>query len=80
MIDKHLLDQLTSKFNAALPDGLKVMQADLEHNFRAAIEAAFSKMNLVSREEFDVQVALLTKTRQRLQQLEQQLAELEKDT
>lgn len=80
MIDKHLLDQIASKFNAALPDGVKVMQADLEHNLRAAIEAAFSKMNLVSREEFDVQVALLVKTQQRLKQLEQQLAELENNT
>ncbi|MDH5484454.1 MAG: accessory factor UbiK family protein [Gammaproteobacteria bacterium] len=78
MIDKQVLDDITRKFSAALPDGLKSLQSDLEHNLRAAAEAAFSKMNLVSREEFDVQAALLAKTQQRLKQLEQQLLELEK--
>lgn len=78
MIDKRLLDELADKFSSALPDGLKTLQSDLEHNLRAAAEAAFSKMNLVSREEFDVQAALLAKTQQRLKQLEQQILDLER--
>ncbi len=79
MIDNRTLDALTEKLTAALPDSVKLMQKDLESNFRSVLEAAFSKMNLVSREEFDVQAALLARTREKLEQLEQQITDLEKD-
>ncbi len=78
MIDNKTLDELADKLSSALPDSIQIMQHDIERNMRAILESTFQKMNLVSREEFDVQVALLAKTEQRLKELEQQIAELEK--
>lgn len=78
MIDQSTLDQLVTNISNALPDGLKVIKSDLENNLRAILEAGLRNMNLVSREEFDVQSALLARTMDKLKQLEQQLAELEK--
>ena len=77
MIDNRTLDDLANRLSSALPDSIKTMQKDIEQNMRAILEATFQKMNLVSREEFDVQTALLDKTRQKLKQLEQQVRELE---
>lgn len=79
MIDQKTLDELTDKLSNAIPDGIKVLKSDLENNVRAVLEATLRNMNLVSREEFDVQAALLTRSLERLKQLEQQVAELEKN-
>lgn len=77
MISNQTINEFTEKISAVLPDSVKVLQSDLEKNIRAVVEATFSKMNLVSREEFDVQSALLARSLEKLQQLEQQIAELE---
>ncbi len=77
MIDQKTLDQLVTNISNALPDGIKVLKADLENNLRAVLESSLRNMNLVSREEFDVQAALLARTIDKLKQLEQQLAEME---
>ncbi len=77
MIDHKTLDELTHKLSDAMPDGIKMMQDDLEKNIRAILESTFSKMNLISREEFDVQTAVLARTHRKLGQLEAQLKELE---
>ena len=52
--------------------------ADLEKNLRALIASAFSRLDLVTREEFDVQREVLARTRAKLQELEAKLDELEK--
>ena len=78
MIDQKTLDELTDKLSSAIPDGIKVIKSDVEKNIRAVLEATLRNMNLVSREEFDVQSALLTRSLEKLKQLEQQIAELEK--
>lgn len=78
MIDNRTLDDLANRLSSALPDSIKTMQKDIEQNMRAILEATFQKMNLVNREEFDVQTALLEKTRQKLHELERQIKELEK--
>ena len=78
MIDNRTLDELTSKITDALPDGIKLLKEDAEKNIRAVLESTFSKMNLVSREEFDVQTAVLNRTIEKLKQLEAQVSELEK--
>jgi len=77
MIDHKTLDELTHKLSDAMPDSIKMMQGDLQKNIRAILESTFSKMNLVSREEFDVQTAVLGRAREKLEQLEAQLKELE---
>ena len=78
MIDNRTLDQLTERISAALPEGIKLLKQDAEKNIRAILEHTFSEMNLISREEFDVQTALLERTRTKLKQLEEQVAALEK--
>jgi BMFP domain-containing protein YqiC len=57
---------------------LRTVQKDLEGNFRAVLRASLSKLDLVTREEFDVQTRVLERTRARLEQLETRLQELER--
>ena len=78
MISNQTINELAEKISAVLPDSIKTVQTDLEKNLRAVLESSFSKMNLVSREEFDVQSALLARSLEKLQQLEKQIEELEK--
>ncbi|MCW8956395.1 MAG: accessory factor UbiK family protein [Gammaproteobacteria bacterium] len=77
MIDNATIDSITRKLSSVLPEGVKLVQQDIENNIRSVLEAAFSKMNLVSREEFDVQSRLLTRTLEQLQELERKVSELE---
>ena len=77
MIDHKTIDELSNKLSEALPDGVKLMRDDFEKNIRAILESTFSKMNIISREEFDVQTAVLARTREKLEQLEKQIKELE---
>lgn len=78
MIDNETIDSITRKLSSVLPDSVKLMQQDIENNLRSVLEAAFSKMNLVSREEFDVQSRLLARTLEQLHELETKVSELEK--
>lgn len=78
MLDNDTINTLTRKLSSILPDSVKLMQQDIENNIRSVLEAAFSKMNLVSREEFDVQSRLLTRTLEQLRELEKKVSELEK--
>ena len=78
MIDYRKLDGLMDQLLGALPDSAKHLQHDIESNMRAVLEQALRKMNLVSREEFDVQSALLARLQERYKQLELQIVELEK--
>ena len=55
------------------------MREDLEQNFRSVLRASLNKLDLVTREEFDVQEAVLAKTRAKLEALEKQVKALEGD-
>lgn len=77
MIDPKIFDDLAKRLADSLPPGVRQLQADMEKNMRATLAAAFTRMDLVTREEFDVQQAVLARTRQRLEDLERQVAELE---
>lgn len=72
------VESLASKLAEAVPEGLRSMREDLESNFRAVLRSSLSKLDLVTREEFDVQEAVLAKTRDKLEALEARLQELEK--
>jgi len=76
-MDPKLLDDLARKLSDAMPRGLRDLQQDVQRNVRAALDQAFSRMHLVTREEFEVQSAVLARTRAKVEQLEQQVAELE---
>lgn len=77
MSDKINLDELSKRLTDVIPTGFSTLKGDLERNFRAILQGTFEKMNLVSREEFEVQRAVLAKTREKLEKLEAQFAELE---
>jgi BMFP domain-containing protein YqiC len=76
MLDMKSLDDLTRKLSAALPPGFKEIREDTEARFKAVLQAGLEKMELVTREEFDVQTAVLARTREKLTSLEQQINEL----
>lgn len=76
-MDPQLLDQLAERINKALPTGVRELQQDAEKNIRAALQSGLAKLNLVTREDFDVQTALLARTRLQVQELERRVAELE---
>ncbi len=78
MENKNTFDDLAKKITGLLPGNIHQIQQDLEANIKALLQSSLSKMNLVTREEFDVQSALLSRTREKLDQLEKQLAELDK--
>jgi BMFP domain-containing protein YqiC len=71
------IDELARRLADALPAGLKTLRADAEQNFRAVLQAGLSRLDLVTREEFDVQAAVLKRTREKLDALEARLAALE---
>jgi BMFP domain-containing protein YqiC len=77
MLDPKLLDDLTRRLAGAMPPAAKAMQADMEKNLRAAVQAALARLDLVTREEFDVQTKVLARSRDKIEQLEKQIAALE---
>jgi len=77
MIDKTVLDDIAKRVSANVPAGLKYLQDDLEKNLRSALEAGLSHLDLVTREEFDLQQAVLQRTREKLDKLEKIVAEME---
>lgn len=77
MLEPKFIDELIHRISAGMPSGMKTLQADMEKNIRAAVRATLDKMDVVTREEFDIQREVLARTRVRLEQLEQQVAELE---
>jgi len=78
MIDNQNLNDLANKLSSVIPDSVKTLKADVDNNIKAILESSLRKMNLVSREEFDVQSALLERTLNKLNELEKQLEELSK--
>ena len=66
-----------TRFSQLLGPGIESLTADMRQQIRAAAQAAFEKMDFVSREEFEAQKAVLLRTRQKLEALEKELAELE---
>ncbi|GMW07123.1 MAG: accessory factor UbiK family protein [Gammaproteobacteria bacterium] len=76
-MEAKLIEELARKLAEAVPPGLRSMQADMEKNFRALLESALARMNLVTREEFEVQRRVLERSRDKLAALEAQLAALE---
>ncbi len=71
------VDELIERVMAALPNDVQQIKTDFEQQLRQAMNTAFSRMDLVTREEFDVQAALLARTRERLEELLERLEELE---
>lgn len=77
MFDPSALNDLAKRLTEALPADFQLLRNDLEKNFHAILQSWFTRMNLVSREEFEVQGEVLAQARKQLEALEQRLADLE---
>jgi len=71
------IEGLAKKLADAVPEGLRSMREDVEKNFRSVLRGGLAKLDLVTREEFEVQDAVLARTREKLEALEQRIAEYE---
>ncbi len=78
-MDPKMIDDIARRLSEAVPEGIRHLQDDLEQNFRAVLQSALAKLDLVTREEFDVQTAVLRRTREKLEDLDKKLAQLEND-
>jgi hypothetical protein len=77
MVDSKIIEDLAREISAGIPAGVKLMQADLEKNLHTLLQGALAKLDLVTREEFDVQTRVLARSREKLERLEQAVAGLE---
>jgi ubiquinone biosynthesis accessory factor UbiK len=77
MFDPKAIDDIASRLTGAIPPGLSNLKEDLEKTFHAILQGAFAKLDLVTREEFEVQKMVLAKTRSKLENLEKRVAEME---
>lgn len=79
MLDPRALDALTERLTSVLPPGLSALRHELQDNFRTVLRAHLEKLDLVSRERFDVQADLLQRTQSRLKALEARMEALERE-
>ncbi len=77
MVDPNKLDELAGQLNRLVPSSLKAAGDDLKDNFRAVLQGWFDRLDLVTREEFDAQKAVLARTRELAESLAARLDELE---
>ena len=71
------IDELARRLADSVPKGLRSVKDDLEKNFRSVLQSGLGKLDLVTREEFEVQEAVLARTRQKLEGLEERLQSIE---
>ena len=77
MINAKKIEEIAKQVTDSLPPSLKNLATDIEDKTKAVLQRKLSQLDVVSREEFDVQTQVLIKTRKKLTQLEAKLAELE---
>ncbi|NJD32938.1 MAG: accessory factor UbiK family protein [Gammaproteobacteria bacterium] len=75
--DPRIIDDLARRLAGTVPESVVALRRDLEQNFKGVLQGGLAKLDLVTREEFDVQAAVLKRTRERLAALEKRLAQLE---
>jgi ubiquinone biosynthesis accessory factor UbiK len=76
-MDTPRIDEIARRLLESVPPGVRAIQKDLESNFRAVLRASLTKLDLVSRDEFDAQMRVLERTRARLEELERRVAGME---
>ncbi len=79
MLNSRIFDEISKTISKELPSDLQEIQEDIEKNVRSAIEKTLKKLNLVTREEFDIQQAVLMRSREKLEELEMRIKEFEKN-
>ncbi len=71
------IDELARRLAESVPQGIRSVKDDLEKNFRSVLRSGLGKLDLVTREEFEVQEAVLARTREKLDSLEERLQSIE---
>lgn len=77
MLDPKKLEEIAKNISAAIPPGFKNMAGEAEGRIKQVLQAQLTKLDFVSREEFDIQSKVLIRTREKLEALESRLAKLE---
>ena len=77
MIDPKKIEQIARQVHESMPKGLRDLGEDVEKKIRQVLQSQLTRLDLVNREEFDVQTQVLLRTREKLALLEQRMAELE---
>ncbi|MEB8288923.1 ubiquinone biosynthesis accessory factor UbiK [Klebsiella michiganensis] len=77
MIDPKKIEQIARQVHESMPKGLRDLGEDVEKKIRQVLQSQLTRLDLVSREEFDVQTQVLLRTREKLALLEQRLNDLE---
>lgn len=76
-MDRNSIEELAAKLAEAIPENIKAARQEAEDSFKGVLQSGLEKLELVTREEFEVQQAVLARTREKLDALEARLAELE---
>lgn len=76
-MNTQLFDELSQKLVSVIPVGLKQAESELKNKFRDILQGVFARLDLVTREEFDVQTKVLARTRQKIEALEKIISDLE---
>ena len=77
-MDNKTVDALFAQISKALPQGWDELKGDVEHNLHTALRSALAKLDLVTRDEFEIQREVLARTREKYETLAKQVAELER--
>jgi ubiquinone biosynthesis accessory factor UbiK len=77
MLNPKLFDEISQMLTKLIPDDLRHLREDLDKNIHVSLQSLFTKLNLVTREEFDAQVRVLQRTREKLELLERKIQEYE---
>lgn len=78
-IDPKNIDDIANKIKGVLPESLKSSKEEMQKTLKSGAEGVFQKLDLVSREEYDIQVSLLQKCQKKIDELEAKISELEEN-
>jgi len=79
MLNAQKLDEIAQQIDAMLPEGVKNISSDLQNGLKQTVVQVLSKLDLVTREEFDIQTKVLQKTREKISELEELVKNLEEE-
>ncbi|WGO83984.1 ubiquinone biosynthesis accessory factor UbiK [Arsenophonus apicola] len=78
MLDAKKIEQVVRQIKDTLPQGIRDLGEDLDKKLRATLQSQLGKLDLVSREEFDIQTQVLLRTREKMIEMEKRIEQLEK--
>jgi len=73
MFDPKYFDEISKKLFSALPGSLKDVESDIQQKFKDILQATFTRLDLITRDEFDVQTKVLARTREKLEALQERV-------